>query len=427
MGKKISLGAAIAFMTIVAAVTFSMTMVYSMRTFNDKVYSIKERERMYSKIAEIDGIARQNFIGTIEETDLMDSTAAGFLTGIGDAYAQYYDAASYAKMLENFGGKSVQIGIVTKMDESGYIKVTEVYPDSPAQAAGIEPDNLIVKIDETDVTKDNFDEAVNMLKGEAGTKMTIIVRKGVEDVPLEMTRRFVEIPSVSSSMLDQQIGLIKIKEFNDNTPEQFSKQTDKLIGEGAQALILDVRGVNTGTLRSVAQSLDKLLPEGVLVYSTDKSGNKTVVEKSDAREVKLPMAVLVNEKTSGEAELFAQDIRDYSKGKVVGAKTAGKGTMQTIFPLTDGSAIKLTTARYTPKTSPSFDGEGVKPDYEVKLTEDQVALAALGGVENDPQLKKAFEVAIAGIKSAAAGAEQQTQTSSGSSSSTVAPSQEASR
>ncbi len=306
MNKKISLGAAIAFMLIVAAATFSMSMLYAMSTFNEKVYSVKERESTYSKIAEIDSYVRQNYIGSITETRLTDATAEGFLAGTGDPYAKYYDASNYARLLDDYSNKSVQIGIVTTMDESGYIRILEVYPDSPAQAVGLEVDDLIVNIDETDVSKDNYTEAVGMLRGEPGTKMTIVLRKGVEDTTLEITRRFVEVPSVNSSLLDNYIGLVTFKEFNDNTPDQFNKQVNSLIDQGAAGLIFDVRGVNTGTLRSVAQVLDKLLPEGVIVSSTNKNGETTVLETSDAREVALPMQVLVNEKTSGEAELFAQ-------------------------------------------------------------------------------------------------------------------------
>lgn len=400
MNKKISLGAAIAFMLIVAAATFSMSMLYAMSTFNEKVYSVKERESTYSKIAEIDSYVRQNYIGSITETRLTDATAEGFLAGTGDPYAKYYDASNYARLLDDYSNKSVQIGIVTTMDESGYIRILEVYPDSPAQAVGLEVDDLIVNIDETDVSKDNYTEAVGMLRGEPGTKMTIVLRKGVEDTTLEITRRFVEVPSVNSSLLDNYIGLVTFKEFNDNTPDQFNKQVNSLIDQGAAGLIFDVRGVNTGTLRSVAQVLDKLLPEGVIVSSTNKNGETTVLETSDAREVALPMQVLVNEKTSGEAELFAQAIRDYNKGGIVGTTTAGKGTMQTTFPLTDGSAIRLTTARYNPPVSPSYDGVGVQPDFEVKMTEEQAALAsAIGGVDNDPQLKKAVEAITVVIKS----------------------------
>lgn len=400
MNKKISLGAAIAFMLIVAAVTFSLTMVYSERMFNGTVSDLKDRERRYSKIAEIDDLVRENYIGALDQTALMDALSAGYLAGTGDQYAEYYSAARYARMQNNQADRNVQIGISTIRDESGYVQVREVYPDSPAEAAGIESGALIVKIDDLDITTDNYNEAVNSLQGEAGTNVNVVVRRDTEDVTLQLTRRFVEVPSVTSTMLDSTIGLVKITEFNDNTPEQFTRIVDALIDQGANALIFDVRNVETGTLRSVAQVLDKLLPEGPLVSSVDKSGTITVLEQSDAREVALPMAVLINERTSGEAELFAQAISDYGKGRLVGTRTMGKGTMQRTYVLLDGSAVRLTSAQYKPPVSASYDKVGVQPDFEVKMTEEQYAVSQQGYQDMDTQLKKAIEVAMASMRSA---------------------------
>lgn len=391
MNKKISLGAAIMFIIIVAAATFSITRAYAMIDFNDKINNLKERESRYSKLAEIDNYVRQNYIGAILESDLTDDTADGFIKGIGDPNAKYYNANEYQLMMDDYSGDMVQIGIETQMDESGYIQVSEVYPESPAQAAGIEKGDLIVRVDETDVTKETYSEAVSMLKGKPGTKMNIVLRKGLDDTNLPMTRRFVEIPSVSSEMIDDQIGLIKFSRFNDNTPNQFSKQVDHLIGQGAQSLIFDVRGVKEGSLRSVSQVLDALLPAGDIILSTDKDGRETVLATSDAGQIQLGMAVVVNDQTSGEAELFAQALKDFGKAKIIGTQTAGKGTMQRIYPLTDGSAIEFTVARYRTPYGPSYDREGVKPDYEVKASE---------GTIEDTQLKKAIEVANSGMRTA---------------------------
>lgn len=400
MSKKISLGAAIAFTVIVITATITMTWLFARRSFDETAYNLSEREAMYSKLAEVDDYVRQNYTGAIEEGELVNQLVTGYLNGTGDAYARYYDAAAYARLKQSYNDQRVQIGIVPRMDESGYIVVDEVYPDSPAQAAGLQEGDLIVRIDETDITAENYSEAVSMLYGAAGTKMNIVVRRGVEDSTLpDMTRRFVEVPSVYSSMLENQIGLVVIKDFADNTPDQFTKQVDRLIDEGAQGLVFDVRGVSitssgTSALDSVAEALDKLLPSGVLASTVDKTGRVENTKISDAREVTLPMAVLINEKTSGESELFAAVIRDYNKGKLIGQKTAGKGTMQRIFPLTDGSAVEITTAVYNPPTSPSFDGEGVRPDFEVKMNDDSMP----GNLLTDPQLQKAVDSIIATIR-----------------------------
>lgn len=397
MNKKIALGAAIAFMAIVVAATMALTRMWALRSFNGKVNDLVNREERYSKIAMIDAMVRENYNGTIHQEDLMDAIAQGFMEGIGDRYAEYYDAIQYERLQNEYSGKSVQIGIVTAKDESGYIRVDEVYPDSPALAAGIEPGDLIVRIDEMDVTADNYYEATAKLRGEAGSTMSLVIRRDNEDRQIDnLTRRFVETPSVSSAMLAENVGLVTFSQFNNTTPDQFIKQVDALIDQGAVALILDVRGVDTCTIDPVADVLDKLLPSGDIVFTTDKSGTRTVLKSSDAREVDLPMAVLINEKTTCEAELFAAVIRDSGKGKLVGTKTFGKGTLQRILPLPDGSgAIRLTTALYLPPSHQSFDKEGVKPDFDVKMSEELIAVP-----ENDSQLIKAQEVVLGMRKSA---------------------------
>lgn len=394
MNKKIALGAAIAFMAIVVAATMALTRMWALRSFNGKVNDLVNREERYSKLAMIDDMVRENYHGSIPQEGLMDAIAQGFMKGIGDPYAEYYSASQYQRLQNEYSGKSVQIGIVEAKDDSGYILVTEVYPDSPAMAAGIEAGDLIVKIDDTDVSADNYYEAVASLRGEAGSTVSLTIRRNNEDRELpNITRRFVETPSVSSELLVDQIGLIRFSQFNNTTPDQFIKQVDALIDEGAIGLILDVRGVDTCTIDPVADVLDKLLPSGELVYTSDKSNSLTVLKSSDAREVDLPMAVLINEKTTCEAELFAAVIRDYGKGRLVGTKTFGKGTVQRILPLPDGSgAIRLTTALYLPPSQKSFDKEGIKPDFEVKMNEDLMALP-----ETDLQLLKAREV-VAGMR-----------------------------
>ena len=394
MNKKIALGAAIAFMAIVVAATMALTRMWALRSFNGKVNDLVNREERYSKLAMIDDMVRENYNGSIPQEGLMDAISQGFMEGIGDPYAQYYSSTQYQRLQNEYSGKSVQIGIVEAKDDSGYILVTEVYPDSPAMAAGIEAGDLIVKIDDMDVSADNYYEAIANLRGEAGSTVSLTIRRNNEDRELpNITRRFVETPSVSSELLVDQIGLIRFSQFNNTTPDQFIKQVDALMDEGAIGLILDVRGVDTCTIDPVADVLDKLLPAGELVYTSDKSNSLTVLKSSDAREVDLPMAVLINEKTTCEAELFAAVIRDYGKGRLVGVKTFGKGTVQRILPLPDGSgAIRLTTALYLPPNQKSFDKEGIKPDFEVKMNEELMALP-----ETDLQLLKAREV-VAGMR-----------------------------
>ena len=406
MNKKVSLGTAVTLMAIAAAIAVAITMVYSIRTFNDKLYNIKEREATYEKLSQIDKIVRSQYFGEINEKYLMDSIAEGYVEGIGDKYALYLTASQYQQQLEALEGQTVGVGISVIPDISGYMRVVEVYPDSSADMAGIQPDDLILKVDGLEVTADTYEDAISMLEGEAGTKVTLELRRDNEDQePIELTRRKIDVPTVYYNVVDN-IGYIQILEFGDATPNQFNKAIEAILGEGAEGLVFDVRSNPGGTIDSVSDVLDRLLPAGDIVSATYKDGTTEVLAVSDAREVDLPMAVVINQKTASAAELFAQALSDYEKASTVGVTTYGKGLMQTIFKLDDGSALDITVAKYNPPKSPNFDGVGVVPDYEVKLTQEQELNLAELDQETDPQLRKATELVNAAIVQKAAEAEK---------------------
>ena len=399
MSKKISLGAAIAFMAITAAVTLTITMIFSMRSFTDRVYSLKEREGMYKKYSEIDRWVRQNYNGTIDEDALMDAVASGYLSGLGDPYARYYTAEEYAKLSQTLDGTVAGLGISTALDASGYMIVTEVYPDSPAEGV-IPVGALIVKIDDLDVTKDNYAQAVTLLTGEAGTKVSLTIRQNDEDTALSpLTRRNVTKPTVYSRMINQ-TAYIRISEFSDSTTVQFSQAISDAVSNGAKAFIFDVRENGGGTIKSVSAILDQLLPQGDIVSATYGDGTTKVLYTSDANQVELPMIVLGNENSASASELFIQALRDYNKASFVGVNTMGKGSMQETFKLSDGSAIQLTVALYNPPKSGNFDRVGLKPDYEVKLSSSLQDILFELDENTDTQLKKAVELSELAIRSA---------------------------
>ena len=392
MNKKVSLGTAVTLMAIAAALAVAITMVYSIRTFNDKLYNIKEREATYEKLAQIDKIVRSQYYGDINEKYLMDSIAKGYVQGIQDKYALYLTAEQYHLQLEETEGKTVGIGIDTVCDTSGYMLVTQVYGESSAEMAGIQVNDLILQVDDVEVTAQTYEEAVAALEGEVGTKVTLVLRRDNEDQePLELTRRKVEIPTVYYNVVDN-IAYIQIAEFADATPSQFNRAIDDVIQQGALGIVFDVRSNPGGTIDSVSQVLDRLLPEGDIVSATYRDGTTEVLAVSDAQQLEMPMAVVVNEETASAAELFAQALWDYEKAKTVGVTTYGKGLMQTIYRLDDGSALDITVAKYNPPKSPNFDGVGVIPDYEVELTQEQKLMQDQLDQDTDPQLRKAQEV-----------------------------------
>jgi carboxyl-terminal processing protease len=368
-----------------------MTVIYSLRSFNERVNNLKEREVMYEKFTEIDRVVRENYIGAIKETQLMDSVAQGYIAGAGDTYARYISAEEYAKLTTQGEEENVGIGAAVEVSPDGYLSVLEVYDDSPALTAGMQVGDLIVKIDDTDLTQENVEAQRSAIYGHQGTKIALLVRRGGEEFLLDMTRRVVVAPSVYARMItDTEIGYIQIKEFNSGTSDQFNRELDRVIAAGAKSLIFDLRDNKGGVMRQATRILDRLVPAGV-IYTAQRKDGTVEEERSDGNAIDLPMAVLTNSGTASAAELFAQVLKDYNKARTVGTVTAGKGVMQDIIKLSDGSAIELTVAYYNPPVSPNFNGIGVTPDCDVALDGDWTVLDE----ETDAQLKKAIEVAVA--------------------------------
>lgn len=392
MNKKISLGAAVTFMCIVAAVTFSITMVVSARLFDSKVFNIKEREAMYNKLANIDQLVRTNYSGEIDEENLLDYLAIGYLAGINDPYASYMRATEYETAQKNSSGKSIGIGMEIVKDSSGYYVVTDVYANSPAEGAGMKRGDLIVSLGGKDLSQVKSAELNDLLYGDSGSTLSLTLRREGEDIPLDVVRRECEITSVYSRMIGED-GYIRISQFNDATVKQFASALASLQSQGAKSLIFDLRDNGGGIIKSAAEILDTLLPEGDIVSGTMKDGQTKVLYTSDANEVDLPMVVITNKNTASAAELFAAAIRDYNKGKLVGQNTYGKGVMQGTYKLTDGSAVEMTIGYFNPPSGQNFQGVGLKPDFESALSsENEKKLYSLTD-EQDTQLKKAIEVA----------------------------------
>ena len=401
MSKKIlSLGVALALMLVTAALTFSITMVYSQSEFNQRVYNIKEREAMYSKIAEVDNLIRQNYIGAIDEQQLQDSIAAAFIAGVGDIYGQYFTAETYAKYVSSNEGVIVGIGVTVKQADSGYIQIVAVSENSPALEAGLLPDDLIIQVDDVPVTPDNYSESVNRVSGEEGTTVSLVIRRGAEDLaPISITRKQIELKTVTYKMLSENVGYIAITGFNTNTVAQFNTALDAVMSQGAEGLVFDVRNNPGGTLSSVTKIIDRLVPEGTIVSATYKDGTTEILATSDATEINLPMVVVTNKDTASAAELFAQALKDYGKAVTVGDKTTyGKGTMQSTRKLNDGSALNITVAWYNPPKSANYDGIGVPADFEVALSAELAAKISELDISEDTQLKKALELAQTKIK-----------------------------
>jgi carboxyl-terminal processing protease len=272
------------------------------------------------------------------------------------------------------------------------VTINHVYEGSPAESAGIKDGDMIIQVDDITATSMELSELVTHIRGDKGTQVHLkIYREGESDyLEFDVTRDVVDVPTVSGQMLDDGIGYIAIAEFGDKTATEFSEQVKELEQEGMTSMIVDLRDNPGGMVDSVTEILDQILPEGVTVWTEDKQGRKKEYT-SDADCMDYPMAVLINGNSASSSEIFAGAIRDYEYGTLIGTKTFGKGIVQSIRKLSDGSAIKLTTAKYFTPSGENIHGEGIAPDIELEyeyLDPD----ATEYNIMDDNQVRKAIEV-----------------------------------
>jgi len=387
MNKKISLGLALSLIAISVAVTFILTSFFSLQSFNSKVVDVNEKSKKYSSLQLMDTYVRDNFYGEINEGDLSDGILKGYISGLDDQYSRYLTADEYLSEQSDDSGELVGLGLTLAQDESGYIRISEILTDSPAAETGLVQGDLIIRIDGLDVIDTGFEESVEAMRGTEGSSITLTIRRDGIDTDYTFTRRAINVVSVTGEMLGGYIGYIKITGFKKNTPEQFIETLERLTTNGAKYLLFDVRDNPGGLVSALEECLDPLLPEGVVATAEYKDGHSETIACSDASELDLPMAVLVNEKTASAAELFAGALKDFGKASIVGMQTFGKGVMQATTPFEGGGAIVLTVAEYKTPFSPCYNGVGITPDYRVENEEADI----------DAQYSKAIEVLKMGM------------------------------
>lgn len=329
---------------------------------------------LYYKLAMIDYYYRHVYANEIDEDKLIYGILNGYVAGAGDRYGEYYTADDFKTLTQENEGNTVGIGVYVNYSEEYHaIKILSVMKDSPAAQAGIKVGDLVIAVDGESVGELGYYIVLDKVKGEEGTDVQLTILRDGQEINVTATRRKVETETIFYHQYeyDKSVGVIRIVEFNNAVPEQFKNAIEDLISKGVTSLVFDVRSNPGGTLDSVVQMLDYLLPEGDLVYVTDATGKVLRTHKSDASYLKGidSMSVLVNENTASAAELFACALRDYGKAILVGTKTYGKGSMQTIYMFPDGTGLRLTTNKYNPPKTKNYDGIGLTPDIEVELSE----------------------------------------------------------
>ena len=396
MNRKISVGMAVTIVILAMTVTFSITMLIAMRLFDSTVNSVKEKESMYNKVAEVDRYVRSNDYYTIDETTLYDRLTAGYLLGTGDKYARYYTANAYTELMNIQSGKVMGIGVELGMDQTGYAKVTKVYDGSPAQEAGIAVGDYITAIGDTDVKSLTGADAVqSRLQGEVGTTVSVTwLNSEAASRTADLTHSGYTSTTVDFQMLDT-VGYIKIRQFDGTTPSELDYAIRSLTSDGAQSLVFDLRDNGGGVLDDAVSCIDLIAPEGTVAYAEDKNGNRTVIGSSDGETaIDLPMVCLVNGNTASAAELFAASLRTMCGARLAGTATMGKGTIQSSPQrLSDGSAVSITVAKLICGDGSCFDGTGLSVDVERALSAEETANFFDYTPETDPQIQRAVSAA----------------------------------
>lgn len=351
------------------------------------------------KFNEARNILQNSFYEKTDTNKLVEGAISGMANALDDPYTVYYDKEQmkwFLDMQRNTENEYVGVGLPIMLDKNGIITVLEPFDDSPAKEAGIKQGDKILKIDGRDITGIK-DEAIvaNMIKGQENTEtvLTILRESESSTIDVRVVRKKIKAKlNIRSEMLDGNIAYIKLKMFDENISKNFITQLNKLVGEGAKSLIIDVRDNPGGLYNEVVDLADRLLPKGTIVYTEDRNGKK-VLQKSDATELDMPIVILVNGNSASASEILAGAIKDFGKGKLIGTKTFGKGLVQTTYGFDDGTGLKVTIARYFTPSGVCIHGQGIKPDIEVKLDDkySNMSVSAIP-VEDDVQLQKAIEV-----------------------------------
>ena len=322
-----------------------------------------------TKLSYLKKLIDETYLHDVKEKDLNEGIYKGYVEGLGDQYSAYYDKKETKELTESLDGSFSGIGAVMTQDaSSGVITITRVYDDSPAKKAGIKTGDILYRVEEKTVTGKDLDKVVSWIKGKKGTKVNLTLLRGTnsDKIKVTATRDVINVETVKYKVLENQIGYISISEFDSVTGAQFAKALKQLQKKNIEGLVVDLRNNPGGSLSTVCDILDSILPKGLIVYTKDKNGKKEEYTSDEKHRLNLPMSVLVNGQSASAAEIFAGAVQDYGKAEIIGTQTYGKGVVQNLFDLKDGTCVKLTTSEYFTPKGRNIDGKGITPDVKIE-------------------------------------------------------------
>ena len=345
------------------------------------------------KIEYLEKMIDQEYLGEVDNAEMAEGIYAGLVYGLGDVYSRYYTADEYAQETASTDGAYAGIGVSIQKNKNGGVQIAECYEGGPGAEAGLQTGDVITAINDTDVTDMELSDVVSLIRENKDNTIVLTVFRENEEKSREISVDVtdVELPSVFGEMLDKKTGYIQITQFTGVTLQQYKDMFAELKDKGMERLVIDLRDNPGGLLTSVCDILREILPEGLIVYTEDKDGNREEETCDGKNKLNMPLAVLVNENSASASEIFAGAVQDHGVGTIVGTTTYGKGVVQELRQLSDGSAVKLTVSNYYTPNGNSINKVGIKPDVEVKLASELLNKDEITH-EEDNQLQKALDV-----------------------------------
>jgi carboxyl-terminal processing protease len=348
-----------------------------------------------SKLNRIKSIIDTYYLDEINEDKMVEGMYKGLVSSLEDPYSVYYTKDEFAALMESSSGSYCGIGAYVSQDvKTGVITIVKPFEGGPAYKAGMLPGDIIYKVSGEEATGKDLSEIVSKMKGEEGTTVDLEIIRAGESDPIKLTieRRTVEVPTISYEMLDNKVGYIQIAEFDEVTGPQFRSAITDLDNQGMKGLVIDLRNNPGGLLDTVCDMLDRMLPEGLIVYTEDKNGTRTEEVKSTAEEsFDKPLVVMINGNSASASEVFAGAIQDYGIGTILGTTSFGKGIVQSVIPLSDGSGVKVTVSKYYTPKGRNIHEIGIEPDVVVEL-KDKLKTKVVIDKSEDNQLQEAIKI-----------------------------------
>lgn len=389
----VRISTALMLMLLAVVCTFNITYFTATEYYNHRLDELEELETRYSKLKTVADIVEKHFVAEYDEKNAIETALAGYVAGLGDVWSAYYTAEQTASIEEDESNQYVGIGVTYSLSAENAYEITAVSAGGPADQAGILPGDRLVSAAGVDVsTLSSSDDLASLVKGEIGTVVTIVVERDGQQLSFEITRNLIVTYSVTSRMLENNVGYIAIADFDSKVDDEFHTHLDALVEQGAKGFVLDVRNNPGGYLNVMVDMLDLLLPSGIVITTVDKAGNEMPLT-SDNYMLDMPLVVLTNEYSVSAAEFFAAALQEYDVATVIGTKTSGKGYSQQTFKLNDGSSVHISTTRYYTPKGKSLAETGVTPDVLVELSMEDLSNLLSGKLadKDDEQLQSALQ------------------------------------